>query len=548
MNPDNNFGNQGIDNSLGSANLGAMPAPDATPVQPVSSVNPTSNLSSIGIENLSNNIANNQASDVTLSGAINDFAQPAQPEVASQQPVVDAAPVNEFVTEPASNTNLYQEPQMQVPNYQADVTMSSTSAPEQMVSEPAPMPQGLNDLASGNALNQNPQGLGDALNNQPAPGLNQSVQEPLINNDINQAAPQVDAPTGPTMPIPDSMPEMGYQAGVSTPVDYATPMSNFDEIGTTPELDPKAKSGNKKGGKTALFALIILAIGALGAGSYYLINVKHIFDKSSVKLKDVVVEQGGVLSENINDYATFTNTSSANCVQDLTNVDVNVAGTYTYTIKCGTDEYTGKITVQDTTAPSVVLKPNVVQLENIANVTADSFVESCDEEPCAYRLVEGQDLATITTEPGVVPVKISVSDQNDNTANVIAPLYVVSNNVHIGLAATKEAVTTDEYIMVEKDIILYSDNNTYLAYTMYQFSFMSEAAYNSVGSLDGDTISISDYSGYPVYNKNNLKITLVSKEANNLIQGSYAQDREALASVGYTVEAFASDHLSILNY
>ena len=125
------------------------------------------------------------------------------------------------------------------------------------------------------------------------------VAEPVVDNNLNQDnytvsndQPMVSSPEtqGPTIPIPDQMPGTDYQAGVSTPVDYATPMSDFDQIGTSPELDPKAKG--KKNNKGLLFLLLILLIAALGAGSYYAINVLGIFNKESVTLKEVIVEKG----------------------------------------------------------------------------------------------------------------------------------------------------------------------------------------------------------------------------------------------------------------
>lgn len=522
MNPENNLGNENQIDSMSSSTLGSVSLNNDVSAAPVTNnVNPTNDLSSIGLESLSNNIANAQPAEVApqvdaapvQSVGLSD-AVSAQPASINPSPVVDipevpTAPVNEVP---------------QTPNLESTQGM------------------GLNDIASA-ALNQN------VMNDVGMAPVEQPVAPVDVSAPVSAPSEVVATPSepvaGPTMPIPDQMPDMSYQAGVSTPVDYATPMSNFDEIGTTPELDPKAKM-NKKNGKTALFALIILAIAALGAGSYYLINVKHIFDKSSVKTKDVSVEQGQELSENINDYATFNNTSSSNCVIDLTKIDIQVAGEYVYTIKCGEKEYTGKVTVADTKAPTARLKANVVEVANVANVTADTFVDACYEENCTTSLVDSQDLNI--TAKGVYPVKIKVTDDSGNASNVTAPLVVIDGSIHIGLIASKDVVSNDEYRLVEKVVVLYSDNS-FVAYTMYQFDFESKDLYISQNNVGEDgNMAIGDYSGIPVYVPDSQRITLVSDSLNNLIQGSYSYDRQALTNVGYTTELFAGDHIEVLNY
>ena len=538
MNPENNLGNENQIDSMNSATLGSVSFNNEVNAAPMPEYNnQTNNLSSIGLENLSNNIMNNQQEGETFNGVVenapinNSPVSMEQFGVASeinnpvqQVPVVDsyAAPTDVAGQQPVS----YNEP----------IVDSYAQAPSV---EPV-QNMGLNDMATAN-INLS------AIKEAQTPSVPETTQsEPVETNPtLNETNMNNTQPSGPTMPIPDSMPDVGYQAGVSTPVDYATPMTNFDEIGTTPDLDPKAKMpGNKKGGKLLVFLLIIILIGALGAGSYYFINIKHIFDKSSVQLKDLVVEQGAPLSENINDYATFSNTSSSNCIQDLSKVDINVAGSYTYTIKCGDKEYSGKITVKDTTPPKAKVKANVIQLDEIDNVTAESFVDSCYGEECSAALSQELNI----TNKGVFPIKLDITDSNGNSSSIYAPLVVVEGNIHVGLIATKELASNDEYTIVEKDVVLYSDNN-YLSYTMYVFTFNNESSYTSYLTTDeSGKATISDYSGIAVFDSESNKITLVSDVANNLVQGSYSSDMQALSNVGYTAEPFAKDRISVLNY
>lgn len=539
MNPENNLGNENQIDSMNSATLGSVSFNNEVNAAPEPEYNnQTSNLSSIGIENLSNNVMNNQQDGVTLNSVIENVPPVGNAAVNMNQfgatsefnNTVQQAPVTDAFAAPAGTSN------QQVPSYSDTVVDSYGQAPSV---EPVPN-MGLNDMASVN-INQAPA--------QDVPAYNVSepaAAEPVVSNPtLNETNLNNAQPSGPTMPIPDAMPEVGYQAGVSTPVDYATPMTNFDEIGTTPDLDPKAKKpGNKKGGKLLAFLLILILIVALGAGSYYFINVKHIFDKSSVQIKDLTVEQGVPLSENINDYATFSNTSSSNCIQDLSKVDIDVAGTYTYTIKCGEKEYTGKITVKDTTPPIAKVKANVSQLDEISNVTAESFVDSCYGEECSAVLSQELNI----TNKGIYPIKLDITDANANTSSIYAPLVVVEGSIHVGLIATKELASNEEYSIVEKDVVLYSDNN-YLSYTMYIFTFNNEASYTAYLTTDeSGKMTISVYTGIAVFDRESNKITLVSDVANNLIQGSYSSDMQALSNVGYNAEPFAKDRISVLNY
>ncbi len=543
MNPENNFGNENQFDSMNSATLGSVPVNNELNTAPMPEYNnQTSNLSSIGLENLSNNIMNNQQVEATPNVGMESFS-PVENTVSDMNsvgvtPSYDTIPTQEVPQVDAYNSMAAQQPVVEPVSAPSEPVNNIYNTP----AEPTIQNMGLNDVASAN-INVNTMQQEPTFN---VPAPEPVPAEPTLSAPVmNEQNVGVEQPSGPTMPIPDSMPEVGYQAETSTPVDYATPMSNFDEIGTTPELDPKAKMpGNKKGGKVLVFLLIILLIGALGAGSYYFINVKHIFDKSSVKLNSITVEQGGTLSEDINDYATFSNMSSSNCILDISNIDIATAGTYDYSIKCGDKQYTSKVIVKDTTAPIAKIKSNVVQLDEIANLTAESFVDSCYDEECTPSLVNDINF----TQKGVYPVKLNVTDSSSNEASIYAPLVVVEGGIHVGLLATKEIISNDEYSVVEKDVVLYSDNN-FLSYTMYVFKFNNEVTYTSyLTTEDGGKVSIGDYSGIAVYDSKLNKITLVSDSVNNLIQGSYSSDMQALSNVGYTAEPFAKDRMSILEY
>ena len=529
MNPENNMGNSFQNNEMNSSSLGSIADNSVNPVQePVN--NTLNDLSALGVESLQNNVT---MQPQQIEQPVQDFSQPINNEAESLGNAINnyepAQPVGQGLADVLHQTqsiNINPQP------YEAPV---QNLAAEQPITEPTLTP----DYNS--AVNQDM----SQLNQNVQPAVESNINsEPMVNNEAS-----VSQPSGPTMPIPDAMPDLGYQSAVSTPVDYATPMSNFDEIGVTPELDPKAKNKSKGAGKTLVFILLMLAILGLGAGSYYLINVKKIFDKSSVETKNLTLEQGATLPDDINEYATFKNMSASNCVHDISEVKTDKIGTYNYVIKCGKNEYKGTVTIKDTKAPSVKLKAFVTKVNESSSVTADALIASCSEENCTYDIVDKDGIAALVTEKGIKSVKLAVSDASGNTANVNAPIIVIDGGLHFGLVAQKQITSTEEYTVTEKNVVLYSDLS-YLAYTVYEIKFTDETVYSTYTKQNSDSanVTIGDYSGIGVFDNTENKISLVSSNVSNLIQGNYQYDRQALQTVEYDVTVFASDHIDVLNY
>ena len=289
-----------------------------------------------------------------------------------QEPVAEQAPALDAVQAAPTIENIEQTPSIETPTY----------------AEQAPTVEPVVD----NTINQ------DVYTAQ--------AEQPMVNENENQ---------GPTLPIPDQMPGADYQAGVSTPVDYATPMSDFDQIGTTPELDPKAKG--KRSNKGLLAVLLILLIAALGAGSYYAINVLGIFNKDSVTVKEVTVEKGEQPSTIIDDYATFSNTSASNCSLDTSNVNTSTVGTYDFTVTCGDKKYTGKVTVKDTKGPQIEAKTNVVIAGTV--LLPEMLVSTADED-ATYTFDSDQEKDKFMTA-GLKKIKLTATDASSNASSYSLP-------------------------------------------------------------------------------------------------------------------------------
>lgn len=359
------------------------------------------------------------------------------------------------------------------------------------------------------------------------PVQNDVSTETVAINNINQ---------GPTMPIPDQMPTTDYQSGVSTPVDYATPMSDFDQIGTTPELDPRVKG--KKGGKGLLVLLLLIIILGLGAGSYYLINIKGIFNSENVVLKQVVSEKGEALSVNINDYATFKNTSSSNCSLNTNEVDVTKEGEYSFTITCGDKSYKGKLTIKDTKAPNINVKTNVILAGTM--IEAQSLVISSDEE-ATYAYASDTEKEAYQTA-GLKNINVVATDKNNNSKTYSVPVIVTSYEYSFGIVAEKN-LTEDESKekVIEKNVILYSDiagmtNDT--SYTAYIIKFATSQIYkDAIKNYSGSgQFTYGNYIGTPLFYVDDNTLVLIKDINTDLIKENYQYTYESLnGNNGYQI-------------
>lgn len=532
MNTDNN-----LENNIGSESLGGIQSPiNSEPVNNVGDNNfipfqdlnnsplnvPTENLDSVGVQNPApeNNYFNQGVNSTPIN---NDAAISAPEPMVTDSYQTPTSNIDEF------NSVMNPEPvSAQVAPQAAPAFDNFSSAPAENMYEPTP--SNVDSSVNPNTNNlPNNVGINDFV-------TQNTTQIPTVDNSLN---------VGPTMPIPDSMPTTSYQAGVSTPVDYATPMNDFDQIGTNPELDPKSK-GKKKSNKLAVVILLLILIGGLGYGSYYAINVLGILDSKSVSVKDVTSEKGEALSVNIDDYATFNNTSSSNCVLDTTKVNISTVGDYEYTITCGDKEYKGKITIKDTKGPEIVVKTNIVVAGT--TLTADMLVESSDETATYAYASEAEKDAYQTA--GLKMVKVVATDSNNNTKNYIIPVVVTSSEYSMGIVSKKD-ITGDntDATIIEKNVILYNNsggavNDT--SYTAYIIKFNSDVLYNeAVKNYDGSaSLTYATFTGTPLFYKGSNTLVLIKDINSDLIKEDYTNTWNNLTTVG-GYQAFLVNQMGI---
>ena len=489
---------------------------------------------------IDNTTYNAPAPEVVQPAPMETMAAPTMDSYA-QTPAPNIDALNGGVSPEPLQTESINEPYVAQPNMtnQANDTFQATqSVPTIDSYDPNPIPEAVQNVqpeqtAPKMEVYVQPQ-YNEPVQTEAAPtqssmGLNDYVsqnttQMPVVNDPVIP---------GPSIPIPEQMPTVGYQAEVSTPVDYATPMSDFDQIGTTPELDPNVKS--KKSKKGLLAILLLLVIGGLGFGAYYLINVKGILNSESVTVKEVTAEKGEALSVNIEDYATFKNITSSNCALDTTKVNISELGTYDFVITCGDKKYTGKVNVKDTKAPVISVKTWIATAGTA--LTPDMFVNGSDEE-ATYQFASDEDQQALQSA-GLKTIKINATDALSNSKTYAIPVVITSYEYSIGIAGKKN-VTGDnmDATIMEKDVILYSSNAGMVndtSYTAYIIKFNEEATYKSIAkSYDGSgTFTYETFTGVPVFYNNENTIVLVKDINTELIKEDYSATLNNFTNNGY---------------
>lgn len=519
MNPENN----NFDSNLEPQSFG-VPTPEQPVVGDPSGFAPFDNLNNESL-NVPQDTFNPTPVDPSTFNAGVNAELGSEPVAPVEAPLFDAtaAPI-----EQADTLNV--APTVDVPNeftYQAEPSIPVDAQPVTMGSEytESPLDQTITFNQVGPVVSDN---LGQVA--QEAPAMIDSQPMPVDNVPADAPA-QVEAPTGPTLPIPDQMPTTDYQATVSTPVDYATPMSDFDQIGSTPELDPKQK---KKGSsKTLLFCLIIILIAALGYGAYYFINVKGIFNSKSVTTKDLEIESGDTLSTSIEDYGTFKDTSSSNCVLDVSKVDTTKAGKYKYTITCGTDTYDGTITVKDTTAP--VLSFNIVETKVDIPVTEQEFVVNSLKAGETAEFVNSEEVRESIKTPGFYIVSFKAEDESGNKQQYYAPLSVLSSEIRFNIRGTKKS----EDGSTER-LIIFCNNETICqaAFGVQIFDFEDKNAYNEMfKTYKGEKeFTYKSYTGVPLFYPEENRLVIITQSGIDFGAQTANQVFEKYKTSGYDMK------------
>lgn len=395
---------------------------------------------------------------------------------------------------------------------------------------------------------------GPVMPKEPLPGI-----ESPIPTSIPQEESPIAPPVAPVNPIPDV--NVGAVPPVA-PVSYDVPdtINNFDatpifdEIGTVPPIpdapvnnsvpptpDVKPAKAKKKGiNKTLFVVIIILALAAVAAAVYFLLN-KANEPKFSVKLKEVTVEVGGVLSTDINDYGIFYGINQSQCSLDTTSVQNTKEANkeYEFLVRCGDNTYKGKLKVVDTKTPEVTLKEAKVAINGTVN--PEDFIASCkDDSGCTYEFKDANSVLEYVKAKDNYHVPIIVKDGAGNEIEVNGTLIVDEVVSDLYLSCTK---VSNDYEELSKFGISNSSFNR-ITDRVYTFKFATLDEYNNFKTVnEGQTVvTYKGIAGTPNYDDANLKLMIerrvsyddLVKELEGEVPASLGEMRTFFSNKGYS--------------
>lgn len=319
-----------------------------------------------------------------------------------------------------------------------------------------------------------------------------------------------------------------------TPLSYTNPQTimpnpvpsfeNSNQIGQTPplSLEPEGKPKKKKG-KFFVVLLVLLLLGGLGFGVYYILNYTDLLtqkEKVTIKTKNLQINVGESLSNNIADYASITGTDSANCYKDTTSVDVTKSGNYKFTVTCGKISKEGKVTVVDNS--TLNLDTKTVYKTKGATLSASEF--STNEE-YNYEFVNSEDQNITSNEPGTYTIKLKVT-KGDKSGETDAKVVILSHELKGYVACTSDEENIDgsnniKMNKTEKIGILEDGQNGFAGFgqEIYTFIFDDDTDYKDYESKykAGNTITINNVTGITNFgtDSNGKSIIMITKDRDN---------------------------------
>ena len=340
--------------------------------------------------------------------------------------------------------------------------------------------------------------------------VNASQNVENLGSDFNMNQGPVAQPIPGTENMMDAPNNKNINANIVTP--------KAENIGTIPPSN-NINSGNKKSNNIILFiVLIIILIFAVAGGVYYFLFMSK--TTYEVILKQVTVNIGDSLSDNLDDYAIITKGDKTNCKQVISNVDINTIGTYdnSFSIKCGEKVFDGgKIIVRDGTAPSVSY--NILFKPVGSSVSVNDFINSCiDDSECNDPQITNEsqlnDYLSTVGGPNNIPIKVSDKVGNEKTINAI--LYTTEYNViaYTNCSSKEENVDSYQATKVITDIFPVGNSADatliYLGYGRrnYKYTFSNVNDYQIVIGNKLENITFDNVTGLASYNDEELSLTI----------------------------------------
>lgn len=279
---------------------------------------------------------------------------------------------------------------------------------------------------------------------------------------------------------------------------------NFGAVPVPPVFENENKKEKKDNKKIIYILLIVVLIAGVGFGIYYFLTAaKTTATTGGIVTKDLKLELGNALSENIDDYATISGYNKNECKIDTKNISLTKVGAYKFYVTCGEQVVEGTAIVDDTTNPEVITN-EVIVFPN-ATITIEDFIESCvDASQCTYKFVDENEVTTALKTIGEHDIKILVSDEYNNESTISAKL-VVSNDAPVKyLTCTGESEDVDDIYATLTNSYKFgvsSSNKIYNVKKISSYSFEESEDYLAIANNYNESTGINGTIGKATFNQ-----------------------------------------------
>ena len=309
--------------------------------------------------------------------------------------------------------------------------------------------------------------------------------------------------------------------------------SNFDNnIGVNPPISlEEEKKPKKKGNKVVFIFVVLILLAGVAGGTYYVLNYTSLLSKNNniiISTKDLSINLGSTLSNDINDYATITGTSSNNCTLDMSKVDVSKEGNYKYSVSCSNITKEGNVTIVD--ARELVINTKKLYKTKDEQVTALEFVVN-PRDDVNYEFVNEEDVNNaLTGGLGTYDIKIKGTTNSGKSAEGLASLTLIEYKIkgYTSCSLEKEAITNASVNEEFKFAIIDDGNNSFgnVVYKSYIFKFNSVDEYNKEYEeyMKKNELTINEVTGEVAFNKDDLSITIKNEVNSADVQEEYGSD------------------------
>ena len=211
-----------------------------------------------------------------------------------------------------------------------------------------------------------------------------------------------------TVPIEETGPEQNIKTGENTKAEAST----------------KAPINKKKVNKIRRGFLALLATGIIGIGFWIYIWVNRVQPAFS----SIVYELGEEISDNPEDYVLGPERIVEQGELDLSQVDQSKVGIYQAFVRCGKSQFQYEITIQDTTAPTIVLQNEPVCLALDREYHVEELVRRV-EDADSFVTLYVQDVSGLLEtvnyhNTGTFVCIVVAEDTSGNRASVSIPVTV----------------------------------------------------------------------------------------------------------------------------